>query len=213
MEPETEQVRHEAAGLINDARALVVSDAETYKAAGEFQHRLRGGIKRIEEFFSPMKSAAHAAWKAVTKREGEVLDPVRVAYDDLGRRAGDWFLADRRRREDEERKAQEIRLKAEREAAEKQRKLEEAARKKHLPPPPPQPPPPPPPPVQAAPKLEGAQARTMWDFEIVDVAKIPREYMVPDAAKIRGVVKALKGATKIGGVRVYETASVSGRSA
>ena len=48
----------------------------------------------------------------------------------------------------------------------------------------------------------GIKGREQWDFEIVDAALIPREYLVPDMAAIRGVVKAMKGKTNIPGIQV-----------
>lgn len=57
---------------------------------------------------------------------------------------------------------------------------------------------------QAAPKVGGISVPKVWIFEITDAALVPREYLVVDEKKIRGVVQALKGATSIPGVRVFE---------
>lgn len=54
------------------------------------------------------------------------------------------------------------------------------------------------------PAADGLQYRTSWKFEIMDEALIPREYMTPNLALIKGVVTHKKGATEIPGVRVYE---------
>jgi hypothetical protein len=42
-----------------------------------------------------------------------------------------------------------------------------------------------------------------WKFEVVDASQVPREYLSPDLAKIGAVVKSLKDACVIPGVRVY----------
>lgn len=55
----------------------------------------------------------------------------------------------------------------------------------------------------ATPKVAGVSYREEWDFEVVDDAKIPREYLTRDDAKIRRVVKAMKGTTNIPGVRAF----------
>ena len=65
--------------------------------------------------------------------------------------------------------------------------------------------------VMPAPAAKGIALTELWDFEIIDPAALPREYLMPDLQKIRAVVKALKGATAIGGVRAYSRTSVSAR--
>ena len=59
-------------------------------------------------------------------------------------------------------------------------------------------------------RVDGVSFRYEWDFEIVNPAAIPREYLMPDEKKIRGIVRALKGATNIPGVRAVsrKTAAV-----
>lgn len=52
-----------------------------------------------------------------------------------------------------------------------------------------------------------------WDFEIVDPAKLPREYLVPDVQAIRGTVKALGQGAHIPGVRIFQKTTVVRRNA
>ncbi len=66
-------------------------------------------------------------------------------------------------------------------------------------------------PVAPAPKVKGISTRKVWKFEIIDQAKIPNEYLVPNTTAIGGVVRALKGATNIPGIRVYAEDSMSAR--
>lgn len=53
------------------------------------------------------------------------------------------------------------------------------------------------------PKIEAIKTREVWRFEITDPAAIPREYLLVDETKLRKVVGAMKGDTRIPGVRVY----------
>jgi hypothetical protein len=53
------------------------------------------------------------------------------------------------------------------------------------------------------PKVSGISTREVWLFEVTDPAAVPREYLTVDESKIRKVVGALKGDTRIAGVRVY----------
>lgn len=59
--------------------------------------------------------------------------------------------------------------------------------------------------VTAAPvKAQGVSTRKVWDFEVVDVAKLPAKFLIADEKKIRKVVGALGADTEIPGVRVFE---------
>ncbi len=62
------------------------------------------------------------------------------------------------------------------------------------------------------PKVEGVAVSENWQYEIVDEGAIPREYLIPDEKKIRSAVKAMKGMTKIPGVRVYDAGTVRVRA-
>lgn len=52
------------------------------------------------------------------------------------------------------------------------------------------------------PKLQGTSIRNRYDFDIVDVNLIPREYLLVDMAAIGKVVRALKEKTNIPGIKV-----------
>lgn len=61
-------------------------------------------------------------------------------------------------------------------------------------------------------KLAGVSSRSTWDFEIVDLALIPREYLLVDEKKIRGIVRALKSETNIPGIRAVESSTLAVRA-
>ncbi len=67
----------------------------------------------------------------------------------------------------------------------------------------------PPPPPRTA--MKGVNTRENWKFEIVDPMLIPREYLAVDEVKIGKVVRALKSATSIPGVRPYAETGVAVR--
>ena len=54
------------------------------------------------------------------------------------------------------------------------------------------------------PKIDNRLFRKVWKFKIIDINKIPIQYLMPDMVKIGGVVRAMKGATNIPGIQVYE---------
>jgi hypothetical protein len=66
--------------------------------------------------------------------------------------------------------------------------------------------------VREPPSVSGVSTRTIKRFEIVDESLLPREYLVPDEKKIRGVVAALGFDAHIPGVRVYEDTIIAARS-
>lgn len=66
---------------------------------------------------------------------------------------------------------------------------------------------------QVAPRVEkiaGIQNRTNWKYRIVDVSKIPREYMIPNEVLIGQIARTTKGSLKIDGVEIYPEESIGG---
>ena len=57
---------------------------------------------------------------------------------------------------------------------------------------------------QAAPKVAGVSIPMVWDFVIENPALIPREYCDVSETRIRRVVTAMQGNTRIPGVRVFQ---------
>jgi hypothetical protein len=53
-------------------------------------------------------------------------------------------------------------------------------------------------------KPEGTSFVTDWDIEIIDLALVPIEFMIPDEKRILKTVKASKGQRSIPGVRIIE---------
>jgi hypothetical protein len=59
----------------------------------------------------------------------------------------------------------------------------------------------------------GVGRRDVWHYEVLDAAQVPREYLTVDHTKLGRVVRALKGAARIPGVRIWveHTMTASGR--
>lgn len=62
------------------------------------------------------------------------------------------------------------------------------------------------------PKAEGIYTTERWTYEITDINKLPREYLLPDEKKIRTVVSAMKDLTNIPGVKVFKTTGIGSRN-
>jgi hypothetical protein len=67
--------------------------------------------------------------------------------------------------------------------------------------------------TQEAPKVAGISIPMVWDYEIVDEAMIPREYCDVSATRIRKVVQAMQGNTRIPGVRVFQRKRIAAATA
>ena len=52
-------------------------------------------------------------------------------------------------------------------------------------------------------KIAGIATRTIWKFRIVDVDKIPRQYMLPNEKMLGEIARTLKGSLAIEGVEFY----------
>jgi len=61
-------------------------------------------------------------------------------------------------------------------------------------------------------EVSGISTRKMWKFEITDVNKIPREYMIPDEKYIGQIVRASAGKKEIPGIRVYSENMILSRA-
>jgi len=61
-------------------------------------------------------------------------------------------------------------------------------------------------------EVEGVSTRKIWKFKIVDVNKIPREYLIPDEKYIGQIVRASKGKKLIEGIEIYSEDVISSRT-
>lgn len=131
LQIDTTSVEVESAPLLDSANGLLaameefrtidVADEAKAAQAWEWLNTIAVEIKQREEFFAPMKKAAHEAHKVITARENATLQPLRDAKQIIN--AG----LSARQKEVDRLKAIEAaqRAKAEREAEDK-RRLEEA---------------------------------------------------------------------------------------
>lgn len=238
---EADLVAERALSLPEKARALTITDDASLLRAGEFLTGIKALRKEIGETFDPLITKAHSAHKAAIDAKKKVETPVAEAetivkrgmalYQEAqeriaaqaaeeARKERERLEAEERAREAEERRrlereAEDRRL-AEAAAAEAAGDAETAERILELPPevvfvPPAAPsfvPPPPPEPV----KVAGVSFSEKWEYEVFDERQLPREYTMRDDKKIGAVVRAMKGETKIPGVRVFATKTVAARA-
>lgn len=137
------EITKQVTDIVLASNGQIVTPAELERAS-EALLAGKGLMKRIKDFFAPMKQSAHAAWKKVCDQEGEELAKVAPAIAALDRKIAEYRMAEerkrmaaeaeRRRQEEERRRLEEEAMRkaqeAERRAAEEKRRIEEEARLK-----------------------------------------------------------------------------------
>lgn len=110
----SQELQTRALTLVEQAKALVVTDQQSYNAAVQLAEGCGALIDKAEETLRPSVTKAHAAWKSMLGVLQGITEPAGEAKKLAGGKAATW-------KRDEERKAKE-------EAA----RREEAARQEHL---------------------------------------------------------------------------------
>jgi hypothetical protein len=212
----TISIEEKAITIIDQARAVKVTDSETYTVAGNLWKAIGDMIKEVKDTFDPICDAAHKAHKAAVEKRAKYLDPLATAQKNVKglmsnydaeqeriRRAEQARIEAEMRKKEEERRLQEAieveaALKAQGAGKEEIQKETSTILEK---------------PVsvapvvltKATPKIEGGPIyRTIWKARILNEQLIPREYLTPDMVKINAVVRSMKGKTNIPGVESYE---------
>lgn len=93
--------------LKETATSITVSNQNEYESATIAMKQIKEGAGKITDFFKPLKEAAHAAHKAITSKEAEVLAPLKEADLIIRAKMSDYLTEQERIR-----KAEEIRLQA-----------------------------------------------------------------------------------------------------
>lgn len=218
-------VRQEALTWPQRARAVAVTNDGTYVDATDLLKGIKALRTKIGEIFDPHIRRAYDAHKALVRQKAEAESPLSEAEGIIKHALVGYTEA-----QEHKRRAEEARLREEARQREEERRLNEAAALERnavdtgdplalaqaqelmeqpidvpvivLP--------------TATPKVAGISYRDVWKFRVVNATVLPREYLIADETKIGGVVRALKGATKIPGIEVYcekVAASASGASA
>lgn len=194
-----------------ESNEWLATEADAQQAVLDRQ-TLGDAIKRVEEFFAPLKKMAYDLHKALCARETAILAPMQ-RVDTIKRTALGAFKVeqDRIRREEEERQAaeqrrqDEERAQAEAAAAHSsgQPELADAILEEQIAAPPP---------AVVLPDrtraVEGLKYRRDWKWryatsEARALQLLPREYLTVDQKKVNAIVKAMKGSAQLPGIQVY----------
>ena len=209
-DPEIEAIVTESGQLITTAQAFKIVNADGYASAG-------GTLTRIKDAMKKLLAKRKKITDPIDEAKKEVMDLFRDPQFKLetAEKAIKTAMIDYQ--DEQERIQRELQRKADEDARKQREKLLEQSRK-----------------AEAkgqtekaamleirsetvaapvvqreVPKVAGVGTRTVWDYQVDDASKIPREYLMVDEAKIRKVVQALKGDTVIAGVRVFEKKQIA----
>lgn len=213
-------IKQEATTVMEQAKALVVSDAESYALAGQVSSACTRMIKQFESILLPIKEREYAAYKATAAELTNLTEPVKAVRKMVDDKAYAWHDAERRRL------LRAAEIEAERQAEIERAKIRE--REDAV--------------LEAAEALEafgegqealdilattipvitdqrrvdtvvkpvtpikvaGITHKENWQFEIIGDVPVEFTKRVPDLDKIKETVKQFKGDTKIKGVRVWD---------
>ena len=202
---EISQIEGQAKDIVTQAGAIVIDNQERCEAAGELLKVIKGFRKKIEDTFKPICEAAHKAWKtAVAGREAHD-GPMAQAEAGIKYKMSAYLNEQERLRRVEEQRLQAEAQKAAEEQAEQDALLMEATgdaeaaevvRQEPVVAPV----------VVVAPvaKPQGISTQSIWRFRITNASIVPREFLAIDEKRIGAVVRAMKSATNIPGVEIYE---------
>lgn len=211
-----EDIRKDVAPVVSAASELIVRTAENYTAASDFLKSIKAAQKKVTDFFAPIKSATHSAWKKTTAGEATLLTPLTDAESTVKRKMIDYANA-----EEALRIAEQKRLQAEAdEVARREReRLEKAAARLKTP-------------EKAAEKMEaaamivapvvevasarpvvaGQSIRKVWRARVIDAELIPRQWMTVNEKALEAFVRATGGSVPVAGVEWYQESVMSSSS-
>jgi len=228
-----DELSRRASSLIQGAGSLKVTDQRSAENATDIVKSLRGLFRKLEDARKGVIEPHREYITQVNNLFKSVTEQITNAGDSLKGRLGSYQQEQERLRREEQRKAEaeaqkaaeaeQERLRVEREAAEEAarnapdavaaRKAQEAA-------------------AEAARQAEEAQAkadeekrqrelaarqpaptrgmaatastRKTWEFEVTDINKVPRKYMVLDEKAVRAAISGKDGKRKIAGLKISQ---------
>lgn len=212
--PEVRELETTVNDLAVYAGGFKVATPEQYSVAGLDLTRIKAARKRLDDIRTGITRPMDAAKKAVLdffRAPGDKLDQAErlikramITFDEEQER----IRQEEQRRADEAARKERDRLDAQAKKAAESGKPEKAAQLEQ----------------RAAtvvapviqrepPKVTGISTREAWKFEVENEMLVPREYLIVDESKIRKVVGALKGDTRIPGVRVWPEKQIAAGAA
>jgi len=202
--------------LTEEIKALEIVDEATKSRANFLLVKDKQAQAQVCEVFDPIIASADKAHKQALDKKKEFFQPLKSIEDLLKRKLSAYILAQERKRQEAEEKARreaEEARKANEELIRKAAEMEKAGEEvdveqlfsqvKEVPEPLAE---------TKKPYLSGASVRTEWNYRIVDIELIPREYWILDEQKLRRTVRVMKELTNIPGIEAFELKLIAAKT-
>ena len=170
----------ESDAVVTEAKAIEIKTAEDFENGAAVLVKLREIKKRILEAVNPFVESANKAHKEAVAQRKKLLDPSEKAEAAL-KNAMDAYA----RAEAEKKRKEEAALQKKLDAAKTPEAAEKIIAKA--------------PEMTSIPRATGVITVEEWGGEVINAAILPREYLVPDYAKLIAITKTLKSETKMPG--------------
>lgn len=204
---EAKQTASEAATLLHQCGAVVVSDARTYQLAGERLKEIKSKAKTIETLRKTMTKPLDDSKKAIMAFFKTPQDELTKAESIIKGAMTTYAVA-----EDKKRQEAEAKERAEQEAARAKLEALRADGKEaeaddlemDL--------------IFAAPtvieqaKVDGVSMRDVWKYRIIDEDKIDRKYLIINTKLLGDIARSTKGTVSVEGVEFYSEKTMSARA-
>jgi hypothetical protein len=217
------QLAERADARIEEARAFQVINPKAYRQAAEKLLEIKALRAEVSAVFDDIIADAHKAHKTALAQKAKVDSPLAEAEELYKVKMGAYDDDQRRIQREEERRGREL---AERQAAEeREREIEQAEARGATAEE-----------IQvmtqeplrvapvivtpAVPKVAGISSRETWKWEVEDKQKLDKyiaanpmysNLTIPNNAAITSLVRSLKSAAKIPGIRVFPETGIAGR--
>lgn len=211
--PEVREVMGAAQQVADYAQALVVSNPEQYRDAGERLTLLMGAKKRLEDMRTRITKPINDGLKGINNLFRTPGDTLANAERLIKSKLGAYQTEQERLARIEQDRVNAIAQKEQDRLNELARRAAEAGRmgaaEKHQ--------------ERAAavvapvvqreaPKVAGVAMRDAWKWALENIDLVPREYLMLDESKVNRYVTAMKADAKIAGVRVYSEKQIAAGS-
>jgi len=194
MSTDIEKVETEALTIVDEATTMVIIDNEGLEIAANLLLGIKDLRKKIADTFDPIIDKAHKAHKEAIAQKKKTEAPLVEAERIIKPKMGKYREQQDRERQAEIRRQEELARKAmeeqqlqdaiEADLSGNKEEAEAILDDELMPVPTPK--------VEKPMKPEGIAFRENWSFEIVDVNKIPRAYMMPNEKLIGSTVRLIK---------------------
>jgi hypothetical protein len=187
----TQQLEQESQPLIIIANEVQIQTKDDVLVASQDLSNIQTTLKAIEkkrkEFVDPLNESL----KAINSSFKKLSEPLEKAKAILSGKITDWHIAEQKRIAEENeriRKEEEKRRKIQEAHAAQGHEVSKPVEMKREAP------------IEN--KIGSTYMRTDWDWEIINIGDIPKEYLTLNSVKINTAVRA--GVRSIPGIRIYE---------